>query len=63
MQRRDDLYLADIVDAADSIRLLLARLQQPDRRSFVKVDPVRSAVFQKLSVIGEAAACVYRWIG
>ena len=41
MQRRDDLYLADIVEAADSIRLFLAMLQQPDRGRFVKDDLVR----------------------
>jgi uncharacterized protein with HEPN domain len=58
MQRRDDLYLADIVEAADSIRLFLAGLQQPDRRGFVEDDLIRSAVLQKLSVIGEAAARV-----
>jgi uncharacterized protein with HEPN domain len=58
MQRRDDLYLADIVEAADSIRLFLAMLQQSDRGGFVKDDLVRSAVLQKLSVIGEAAARV-----
>jgi uncharacterized protein with HEPN domain len=58
MQRRDELYLADIMEAADAIRSFLARLDRPDREAFVNDDLVRSAVLQKLSVIGEAAARV-----
>ncbi len=56
MQRRDELYLADIVEAAEAIRSFLARLGRSDREAFVNDDLVRSAVLQKLSVIGEAAA-------
>lgn len=58
MPRHDDLYLADILEAADSIHLFLLRLGQPGREHFVADDLVRSAVLQKLSVIGEAAARV-----
>jgi uncharacterized protein with HEPN domain len=58
MPRRDDLYLADILEAAESIRLFLSRLDRPGREHFVADDLVRSAVLQKLSVIGEAAARV-----
>jgi uncharacterized protein with HEPN domain len=58
MPRRDDLYLSDILEAAQAIRLFIARLEQPDREGFVGDELVRSAVLQKLSVIGEAAARV-----
>ncbi|MBN2563788.1 MAG: DUF86 domain-containing protein [Phycisphaerae bacterium] len=51
--RRDDLYLADIVSAADAIAQFLAGLTEAQ---FVDDDLVRSAVLQKLTVIGEAAA-------
>jgi uncharacterized protein with HEPN domain len=56
--RRDDLYLADILEAAESIRAFLGRLDKPGREGFLGDDLVRSAVLQKLSVIGEAAARV-----
>ena len=58
MQRRDELYLADIVEAAMAIASFLAGLDRSDREAFVRDDLVRSAVLQKLSVIGEAAARV-----
>lgn len=58
MQRRDDLYLADILEAAESIRSFVGKLDRPDRDTFIGDDLVRSAVLQKLSVIGEAAARV-----
>lgn len=58
MPRRDDLYLADIVEAADAIRIFVARLERRGPEGFVSDDLVRSAVLQKLSVIGEAAARV-----
>jgi len=50
--------LADIVEAAQAIRLFLTKLDRPDREDFVKNDLVRSAVLQKLTVVGEAAARV-----
>lgn len=56
--RRDDLYLADISEAAESIRVFLGRLENHSREGFVGDDLVRSALLQKLSVIGEAAARV-----
>jgi uncharacterized protein with HEPN domain len=58
MQRRDELYLADIVEAAHSIRGFLARVEAAGKQGFVTDDLVRSAVLQKLTVIGEAAARV-----
>jgi len=51
--RRDDLYLADIVSAADSIASFLTGVTES---RFVADDLVRSAVLLKLTIIGEAAA-------
>ena len=51
--RRDHLYLADIVSAADAIARFLATLTEAQ---FVNDDMVRSAVLQKLTIIGEAAS-------
>ena len=53
--RRDELYLSDIVEAADSIK---AFLSGRDRDSFLQDDLLHSAVLHKLTVIGEAAARV-----
>jgi len=51
--RPEELYLADIVEAADGIAKFL---QDVTRDAFLGNDLLRSAVLQKLSVIGEAAA-------
>lgn len=51
--RREELYLADIVEAADAVADFVAGL---DRNQFLASDLVRSAVLQKLTIIGEAAA-------
>lgn len=51
--RREDLYLTDIIEAADSIAGFLSGRTQDD---FLASDLVRSAVLQKLTIIGEAAA-------
>lgn len=51
--RREELFLNDIVEAADSIQKFLAGVRRED---FLQNDLLRSAVLQKLSVIGEAAA-------
>ena len=51
--RRDELYLHDIVEAAESIGAFLAGRS---RESFMQDDLLRSAVLHKLTVIGEAAA-------
>jgi uncharacterized protein with HEPN domain len=51
--RRDDLYLNDIIEAVDHIAAFLA---EPDFEAFLNSELVRSAVVQKLAVIGEAAA-------
>lgn len=51
--RREELYLDDIVEAADAIQVFLAGVE---RETFLQNDLVRSAVLQKLTVIGEAAA-------
>ncbi len=51
--RREKLYLADILEAADAIANFIAgRTEQ----TFIGSDLIRSAVLQKLMVIGEAAA-------
>lgn len=51
--RREKLYLADIVEAADSIQQFIAELRHED---FFDDKLRQSAVLQKLIVIGEAAA-------
>lgn len=51
--RRDDLYLHDIVEAADHVATFLGEI---DFEGFQKSELVRSAVVQKLAIIGEAAA-------
>ncbi len=53
--RRELLYLNDIVEAAEAISTFIAG---QDRDSFVGNDLVRSAILQKLQIIGEAAAHV-----
>lgn len=51
--RRDALYLADIVEAAEAVAEFVAGLK---REAFVGNKMARSAVLQQLTVIGEAAA-------
>ncbi len=51
--RRDELYLRDIVEAADHIAQFVAGLELS---GFQESELTRSAVVQKLTVIGEAAA-------
>ena len=51
--RREELFLSDIVEAADAIQQFLAG---HPRDAFLKDDLLRSAVLHKLTVIGEAAA-------
>lgn len=51
--RSDALYLADILDAIEAIERFVTGL---DEASFLADELVQSAVLQKLSIIGEAAA-------
>ncbi len=51
--RHARLYLADVVDAGDSIARFLAGVSED---AFLASDLIRSAVLQKLMIIGEAAA-------
>ncbi len=51
--RRESLYLWDIIEAADHIAEFL---MEADFEGFRKSEVLRSAVVQKLSVIGEAAS-------
>ena len=51
--RRDVLYLTDIIESADHIAGFIAGM---GFEGFEKSELVRSAVVQKLSIIGEAAA-------
>ena len=51
--RPERLYLSDIVEAVDSIRNFLDGVQES---KFLNDDLIRSAVLQKLTVLGEAAA-------
>ena len=53
--RRDDLFLNDIIEATDHIA---AFLTPGDFETFQKSEMMRSAVVQKLAIIGEAAARV-----
>ncbi len=53
--RREYLYLRDIVEAADHITAFMEGL---DFAGFEESELVRSAVVQKLAIIGEAAARV-----
>ena len=51
--RREQLYLQDIIEAADAIDGFLGGV---GRDAFAEDDMVRSAILQKLTIIGEAAA-------
>jgi len=51
--RRDELYLADITEAADAIARFLQNVSKDD---FLKDELRQSAVLQKLMIIGESAA-------
>ncbi len=51
--RPERLYLNDIVEAVDSIGEFLDGIQESE---FLNDDLIRSAVLQKLTVIGEATA-------
>jgi uncharacterized protein with HEPN domain len=51
--RRDDLYLNDIIEAVDHIASFHGRM---DFEGFRQSELIRSAVVQKLAIIGEAAA-------
>lgn len=53
--RHEGLYLNDIVEAADHIAEFI---EGTDFEAFQKSEILRSAVVQKLSIIGEAAARV-----
>lgn len=52
--RREQLYLSDIVEAADAIQRLNSDI--PDQDAFMHDELRQSAVLQQLIVIGEAAA-------
>ncbi|HEX9374328.1 MAG TPA: DUF86 domain-containing protein [Roseiflexaceae bacterium] len=51
--RREELYLSDMVEALDAIQQFLTGVQ---REEFLQNDLTRSAILQKLTIIGEAAA-------
>lgn len=51
--RREELYLSDIVEAVDTINQFISRKSRED---FLQDELLRSAVLQKLTIIGEAAA-------
>lgn len=51
--RRDELYLTDIIEAADAIARFLQNVSKDD---FLKDELRQSAVLQKLMIIGESAA-------
>lgn len=51
--RREEIYLADIVEAADAIEHFLAGVE---KETFLQDDLLRSGILHKLTIIGEAAA-------
>jgi uncharacterized protein with HEPN domain len=51
--RREKLYLTDIIEAADAIQRFLKKIK---KNTFLKDELLQSAVLQKLTIIGEAAA-------
>ena len=51
--RREELYLTDIIEAADAIQRFLKDVEQ---NTFLKNELLQSAVLQKLMIIGEAAS-------
>ena len=51
--RREELYLTDMVEAAEAIQQFLIGIGRED---FLQNDLVRSAVLQKLTIVGEAAS-------
>lgn len=50
---REELFLQDIIEAADAIKGFLVNVPQT---VFLQSDLIQSAVLQKLSIIGEASA-------
>jgi uncharacterized protein with HEPN domain len=50
--RREELYLTDIIEAADAIERFLNNV---GKNTFLKNEVIQSAVLQKLTIIGEAA--------
>jgi len=51
--RREELYLSDIVESAEAISKFVSG---KNRDEFILDDMLRSAVLQKLAIIGEAAS-------
>lgn len=51
--RREELYLTDIIEAADAIERFF---KDVDKNTFLKDELLQSAVLQKLTIIGEAVA-------
>ena len=51
--RREELYLTDIVEAAEAIQRFLKNIEQ---NTFLQNELLQSAVPQKLMIIGEAAS-------
>jgi uncharacterized protein with HEPN domain len=51
--RREELYLTDIIEAADAIQRFIRNI---DKNTFLKDELLQSAVLQKLMIIGEAAS-------
>ena len=51
--RREELYLTDIIEAADAVQRFLKIVK---KKTFLENDLLQSAVLQKLMIIGEAAS-------
>ncbi len=51
--RREELYLTDIIEAADAIQRFLKIVKE---KTFFENELLQSAVLQKLMIIGEAAS-------
>jgi len=54
--RLEELYLTDIIEAADAIQRFVRNV---DQNTFLKDELLQSAVLQKLMIIGEAASRIY----
>jgi uncharacterized protein with HEPN domain len=50
---REELFLQDIIEAANAIEGFLSNVPKGD---FLQSDLIQSAVLQKLAIIGEASA-------
>jgi uncharacterized protein with HEPN domain len=56
--RPEELYLTDIIEAADAIQRFVRNV---DQNTFLKDELIQSAVLQKLMIIGDHAYFAVEW--